>query len=413
MAILFAGCASLERAPGTTTPVATHSLPATAVATCPAAPAAPACPVCPACPAVKPEPPATKVPILAPVSFSELAGWQTDDLAAAWSAFRSSCHALRFQPAWKGACGEAAKLNSTPGSVAVRRFFETHFLPYRAASPDGNVTGLATGYYEPLLKGSRTRKSPYIHPLYAPPDDLLVVDLAGINPELRNMRLRGRLEGRRVVPYWTRGEISQGAGGASGREVVWVDEPVEAFFLEVQGSGRIQLDSGETIRLSYADQNGHPYQSIGRWLIDQGELKASEASMQGIKAWARANPSRLRELLDRNPSYVFFQEKPVGDPQAGPAGAQGIPLTPGRSIAVDPRFIPLGAPVMLSTTMPNSEVPLERLVVAQDTGGAIRGAVRADFFWGFGSEAGELAGRMRQSLKMWVLLPKGYPLPAN
>ena len=199
----------------------------------------------------------------------------------------------------------------------------------------------------------------------------------------------------------------------AGKELLWVNDPIEAFFLEVQGSGRVELDSGETIRVNYADQNGHPYQSIGRWLIDHGEIKADQASMQGIKAWARANPARLKELLGQNPSYVFFREQAVGDPALGPLGAQGVALTPERSIAIDPAFIPLGAPVFMATTFPNSDQPLERLVVAQDTGGAIRGPVRADYFWGFGADAGALAGRMRQSLKMWVLLPKDFPVPSR
>jgi membrane-bound lytic murein transglycosylase A len=185
-----------------------------------------------------------------------------------------------------------------------------------------------------------------------------------------------------------------------------VDDPVEAFFLQIQGSGRVRLENGEVVRLGYADQNGHPYQSVGRYLIERGELQPGEASMQAIQAWAAAHPGRLAELLNQNPSYVFFREIPALDAAAGPIGALGIPLTPQRSIAVDPRYVPLGAPVFLATTWPNSDTPLNRLVVAQDTGGAIRGPVRADFFWGFGAEAGAQAGRMRQQGKMWVLLPK-------
>ena len=415
-------------------------------------PAPVACPACAACPAPKPEPlPAAKVPVFEAVAFNTLPGWTEDNLAAAWGAFRASCQALRFQAPWRNACAEAAKLNPTdnaanfgtggggnsgggtggtsgggtggasgasgsnsvPDTATVRAYFESQFIAYRVATPEGSTQGLATGYYEPLLRGSRSRQGPYLHALYAPPDDLLVIDLVSVNPDLKNMRLRGRIEGRRVVPYWSRAEIERGAAPVSGKEIVWVDDAIEAFFLEVQGSGRIRLDSGETLRLNYSDQNGHPYQSIGRWLLDRGELKPGEASMQGIKAWALANPHRLQELLSQNPSYVFFREQPVGDPAAGPIGAQGLPLTPERSIAVDPKFIPLGAPVFLATTMPNSDARLERLAVAQDTGGAIRGPVRADYFWGFGGAAGALAGRMRQPLRLWVLLPKGFPIPAN
>ncbi|MBM3346088.1 MAG: transglycosylase [Betaproteobacteria bacterium] len=390
-----------------------------AVAQCPAPAAAPTrlqCPACPVCPPPKPEPPLVKVPVFEAVGFDALPGWSTDNLAAAWGAFRASCHALRFQALWQSACNEAAKLapgTATPELTAVRAYFESRFVAYRLSTPQGNTQGLATGYYEPLLRGSRTRRAPYLHALYAPPEDLLVIDLISVNPDLRNMRLRGRVEGRRVVPYWSRAEIERGMAPVAGKELVWVDDHVEAFFLEVQGSGRIQLDSGETLRLNYADQNGHPYQSIGRWLLDRGELRPGEATMQGIKAWALANPTRVEELLAQNPSYVFFRELQVSDPSIGPPGAQGVPLTPERSIAVDPRYTPLGAPVFLATTYPNSEARLERLVIAQDTGGAIRGPVRADYFWGFGAEAGALAGRMRQPLRMWVLLPKGFPLPAN
>jgi membrane-bound lytic murein transglycosylase A len=377
------------------------------VAKAPVCPAAAPCPVCPVCPEVRPEPP--KVPTLSPASFDELPGWRDDDLGQVWGAFRASCRALRFREHWRAVC-ERANGMEAPDAAAIRAFLETSFVPYRVANGDGATQGLVTGYYEPRLRGSRARRTPYLHPLYAPPEDLLVIDLAAVAPETKNMRLRGRLDGRRVVPYFSRAEIENGvATQVNGKEIVYVDDPIEAFFLQIQGSGRVRLDSGEELRIGYADQNGHAYQSIGRYLIDKGELTPGEASMQGIQAWARANPARLGELLNQNPSYVFFRELPPAD--SGPIGALGVPLTAERSIAVDPRFVPLGAPVYLATTRPNSDVPLERLVIAQDTGGAIRGAVRADFFWGTGPEAGALAGRMRQQGRMWVLLPKEMPPP--
>ncbi|MCX7892102.1 MAG: MltA domain-containing protein [Burkholderiales bacterium] len=372
------------------------------------APSCPPCPACPACPGVKP--PEARAPTLTAASFAELPGWTADAVGEAWSAFLASCRALRFQPAWQPVCTEAAKVAS-PGDAAVRAFLEANFVPFRIASGDGEVQGLVTGYYEPLLRGSRARRAPFLYPLYAPPDDLLVIDLAAVNPELKGLRLRGRLDGRRVVPYYSRAEIDNGAAPVAGKEIVWVDDPVEAFFLQVQGSGRVRLEDGRFLRVGYADQNGHPYRSIGRWLVESGELPVGEASMQGIQRWARANPQRLGELLNQNPSYVFFRELPDAD--GGPPGALGVPLTPERSIAVDPRHIPLGAPVWLATTRPASDAPLERLVLAQDTGGAIRGAPRADFFWGFGPDAGREAGRMRQQGRMWVLLPRGFPLPGN
>jgi membrane-bound lytic murein transglycosylase A len=376
------------------------------VAQAPACPAAAPCPVCPVCPEARPEPP--KVPTLSPASFDDLPGWRDDDLAQAWGAFRASCRALRFREYWRATCERASGMEA-PDAAAVRAFLESNFVPYRVANTDGATQGLVTGYYEPRLRGSRARRTPYLHPLYAPPDDLLVIDLAAVAPETKNMRLRGRLDGRRVVPYFSRAEIENGTAQVNGKEIVYVDDPIEAFFLQIQGSGRVRLESGEELRIGYADQNGHAYQSIGRYLIDKGELKPGEASMQAIQAWARANPGRLGELLNQNPSYVFFRELPPAD--TGPIGALGVPLTAERSIAVDPRFVPLGTPVYLATTRPNSEAPLERLVMAQDTGGAIRGAVRADFFWGTGPEAGALAGRMRQQGRMWVLLPKEMPVP--
>ena len=386
---------------------------ALALAACAARPPAPVaqacpepkpCPVCPVCPGAPEKP---KVPTLEPAPFSALPGWGEDDLAQAWPAFRASCRSLRFREAWREACAQADALTD-PDSSAVRAYFESNFVAYRVANGDGATQGLVTGYYEPRLRGSRERRGPFVHPLYAPPDDLLIIDLASVAPDTKNMRLRGRLDGRRVVPYWSRAEIESGMAPVNGKELVFVDDAIEAFFLQIQGSGRIRLENGDELRIGYADQNGHPYQSIGRYLIDKGELTLGQTSMQGIQAWARANPARVVELLNQNPSYVFFRELPP-NPE-GPIGAQGLPLTAERSIAVDPRFIPLGAPVYLATTRPNSSVPLERLVIAQDTGGAIRGAVRADFFWGTGPDAGLLAGRMRQQGRLWVLLPNAYPV---
>jgi len=392
---VLAGCALQPPAP----PAAAQSCPA-----------AVPCPVCPVCPGVAPELPKAKT--LEAVNWSDLPGWTDDDLQAAWQAFLRGCSRLKARPAWSNSCSLAEQLAPT---ASVRDFFETQFLPYRVANADGSVVGLATGYYEPLLRGSRSKEGSYRYPLYATPADLLTVDLSAINPELKHLRLRGRLEGRRVVPYYPRAEIERGLPSLADKALLWVDDPVDLFFLQIQGSGRIQLPTGEMVRVGYADQNGQPYKSIGRYLVEQGELKLEQASMQGIKDWGAANPAKLDALLDQNPSYVFFRELPQtsgtrGPDADGPVGALGVALTPGRSIAVDPRYIPLGAPVFLATTWPGSTQPLARLMLAQDTGGAIRGAVRADYFWGFGDAAGAQAGRMRQSASMWVLLPLGYPL---
>jgi membrane-bound lytic murein transglycosylase A len=286
----------------------------------------------------------------------------------------------------------------------VRRYFEEWFSPWRVTASDGSMHGLVTGYYEPLLTGARQAGKGRF-PVYAVPDDLLTIDLGSVYPELKSMRLRGRLVGNKVVPYWSRTEIEQGQAPLAGKALAWVDDPIELFFLQIQGSGRIRLEDGSLLRVGYADQNGHPYKSIGKWLIDQGELQASEASMQGIQAWARANPNKLDTLLNTNPSYVFFRILP--NAEGGPIGALGVPLTDRASVAIDPRHLPLGAPLYLATTRPNSLQPLNRLVMAQDTGGAIRGPMRIDYFWGFGPEAGALAGRMKQEGEVWLLWPKG------
>lgn len=355
-----------------------------------------------------PEKPPAPLSALRASSWDAITGWRDDNPQLAWSAFITSCSALKNQPAWQSVCAVAAAL-SEPSREMLQRFFESSFTPYQVVNPDGSDSGLITGYYEPLLYGSRTRSPRYRYPVYGIPDDLLVIDLGELYPELKNMRLRGRLDGRRVVPYFNRAQIESGAAPVAGKEIAWVEDAVELFFLQIQGSGRIKLDSGETIRLGYADQNGHPYRSLGRLLIDRGELPLEKTSMQGIKAWAKQHPEKLQEALNTNSSYVFFREMRADLP--GPLGALGVPLTARRSIAVDTRYIPLGAPVFLATTFPNSLQSLNSLMFAQDTGGAIRGAVRADFFWGFGDEAAALAGRMRQSGKMWVLLPNDYPLP--
>lgn len=347
--------------------------------------------------------PPVAAPRLVERPFSDLPGWTADDLTAGLRAFVNGCRALSAQARWATVCA-AASGDALSDADHARAFLETYFVPYEVAAADGRAEGLLTGYYEPLLHGSRLPTARYRYPLYAPPDDLITVDLSSVVPETKHMRLKGRLNGRKLVPYWTRAEIDSGQASLAGRELLWVDDPVELFFLQIQGSGRIQLPDGETIRVGYADQNGQPYRSIGKLLVERGELRLDQASMQGIKAWGESHPDRLRALLDENPSFVFFRELPGSD--TGPPGSLGVPLTAGRSIAVDPSVVPLGAPVYIASTTPGDEMPLDRLVAAQDTGGAIKGSVRADFFWGFGDRAETMAGKMHQPLRMWVLLPK-------
>ena len=355
----------------------------------------------------KPEPTA---PSLQMSDWNALPGWQDDNPATAWEAFLQSCSGLKNQIAWQQVCKMGQDIQQ-PDSRSLRLFFEQNFTPYLATNPDGTTQGLITGYYEPLLKGSRTRSAKYRFPLYGVPGDMLTIELADIYPELKGMRLRGRLQGNKVIPYYSRADIENVQSPLKGTEILWVDDAIDLFFMQVQGSGRVKLENGESVRIGYADQNGFPYKSIGKVLVERGDLPLEKASAQGIKDWTLKNPGKISELLNSNASYVFFREMP--NSQNGPTGALGVPLTAGRSIAVDPRSIPLGAPVFLSTTWPNSEKPLSRLMMAQDTGGAIKGGVRADFFWGFGHEAGAFAGRMRQKGQLWVLLPKGYPVKAN
>lgn len=316
---------------------------------------------------------------LQPSVWAEVAGWDSDDMRAAWPALQSGCQALKRRAEWARPCAEALMFDAGD-AAAVRRFFETHFVPHRVVNSDGTNTGLVTGYYEPVLRGSRTRQGVYQVPLHTVP------------PTLRG----------RALP--ARGELLR-LSALRSAELVYVDDAVEAAFLQIQGSGRIQLAEGGVMRVGYAGTNEQPFRSFGRWLLDRGEITPAQATMQGIKAWARANPSRVEEMLNVNPRYVFFRELPPTN--EGPIGALGVPLTAERSIAVDPKFIPLGAPVFLSTTRPLSNEPIRRLMFAQDTGTAIRGAVRADFYWGSGDAAGEQAGRMKQTGQMWVLKPRG------
>jgi membrane-bound lytic murein transglycosylase A len=266
-----------------------------------------------------------------------------------------------------------------------------------------------TGYYEPKIYGNFNKTARFRYPLYAVPDDLLTIDLGSAYPQLKDLRLRGRLQGKRVVPYYNRAEIDAKndllSSTFTARELCWVDNAVELFFLQIQGSGRVELPDGKMIKIGYADQNGFPYVSIGKKLVEMGELKLEEASMQGIKKWGEKNPAKLPALLAQNPSYVFFRELP--DSLTAPLGSLGVPLTGEYSLAIDPRSIPLGAPVFLATTQPNDNAPLNRLMLAQDTGGAIKGAVRADFFWGFGDYAAAQSGKMKQQGRLWVLFPKG------
>lgn len=381
-ALLLAGCA-------TNAPVS-------------APPAAPQAAVCNCLPPPEVIPPKPAEKPLQAANWSDLPGWGADDLSPAFDAFVASCAVLDRQTMWADVCASARGADRSD----LRAWFETQLQPWQLVNPDGGRDGLITGYYEPIIKGSRRKDKTYRYPVFGVPDDLITVDLSDAYPELKNMRLRGRLEGKKLVPYYSRADWVRQESKRADDAILWVNDPIDLFFLQIQGSGQVEFRDGQRIRISYADQNGYPYRPVGRWLAEQGEMKIEQTSMQGIKTWAAAHPKRLQELLNVNPSMVFFRELPVEG--SGPPGALSVPLTPERSIAVDPRVTPLGSPVWLATTRPSSNDPLQRLMLAQDSGGAIRGPVRADFYWGSGPEAGALAGMMKQKGQMWVLLPKAY-----
>jgi membrane-bound lytic murein transglycosylase A len=371
------------------------------------------------------QPAAPPTATLTRVEFAELPGWGDDDPREALRAFQRSCERFATLPpdepvgghAWAGparhwvaACTEAAAVADDP--QRARSFLEARFTAWSVAEGT-RPEGLITGYYEPRLRGSRRPVPPFLTPLLRRPDDLIEVDLAAFSEDLRGRRIAGRVEGGRLVPYPDRAEIENGALDGRGLELAWVDDPVDRFFLEIQGSGRVLLDDGQELRVGYAAQNGRPYRAIGRDLVAMGAIPKDQVSMQSIRRWLEANPERARAIMHRNPSFVFFTELEGLAPEDGPLGALGVPLTAGRSLAVDRRHLPLGALLWLETTLPGAgePTPLRRLVVAQDVGGAITGVVRGDLFVGTGDEAGEVAGRMRQTGRLWILVPNPSPEP--
>jgi membrane-bound lytic murein transglycosylase A len=378
--------------------------------------------------ACAPKPPPAPPIAFRPASFAELPGYATDRMAEALPALTRSC--TRMTPRnergldshdrygsgddWKAFCTAAAALPPAD-ERGLRRLIEAELQPVLVLG-DGKAEGLFTGYYEPLVRGSRHQSPPgkgrYTVPLYRQPPDLVQVDLGEFRDSLKGQRIAGRVQDGRLRPYDDRSRIEAGALSGRNLELVWLDDAADAFFLQVQGSGLVQLENGQRLRLGFAAQNGHPYVAIGRVMIDRGTLARDDVSMQAIRAWLRANPMAAPELLRQNPSYVFFRElPPPKDELDGPPGAQGVALVPGRSLAVDRSFHALGLPLWLDATRPsntgNGETVLfQRLMVAQDTGGAIRGAVRGDVFWGAGPQAETIAGRMKHPGRFWLLLPR-------
>lgn len=354
------------------------------------------------------------------VSFDALPGWSADDQAAALAAFRRSCARLIGQPDerrtqagslillgadWKAPCAAAASLrDASPGDA--RAFFEAWFQAFAAHGPKGD-DGLFTGYFEMEIAGAREPRDGFRTALYRLPDDHVSVDLGAFDPALKGRRVVGRVNGHRLVPYHTRGAIQNGALNGRALEMLWLENPVDLYMLQIQGAGRVRLRDGSMLRVGFAGDNGHDYASIGRELIRRGELPKGGVTWPAIRDWIDRNPEKAPTLFAANPRYIFFRIINGLPADAGPVGAQGVPLTAGRSLAIDNRHVPLGLPVWLDTVWPNEPGrPLRRLVVAQDTGSAIKGEVRGDVFWGTGADALALAGRMKSRGRYYLLLPK-------
>ena len=354
-------------------------------------------------PAPAPAPP-QPIATYAPANWDDLPKVSDSDLQAGFQAWRSACQRLAKDLVWGATCAAAQPIETTP--LAIREFLKQHLQVYSLRSAEKGQHGLITGYYEPVYPGSLKADAGHPVPVYGVPADMISVQLDSLYPELKGKRLRGRLDGQVLRPYDDAATI--GRQGIDAPVIAWLRDPMDLQFLQIQGSGRLQLDSGRQLRIGYADQNGHPYRPIGRWLVEQNLLKKEEVSMGRIRDWASANPQRVPELLASNPSYVFFSLRP--DSNEGPRGSLNVPLTAGYSVAIDRKVIPLGSLLWLSTTRPDGS-PVIRPVAAQDTGGAIAGEVRADLFWGTGEAAGELAGSMKQEGQVWLLWPKGAQLP--
>jgi len=337
-------------------------------------------------------------PRLALVSFDDLPGWQNADLKPALAAFRQSCAVIVRKPAdepigdYAGTAGEWQKV-CAQASGEARAFFEKNFTPYRLPGE-----GLFTGYYEPEIHGSRLRHDIFQTPVYGLPADLIRADLGQFSSQFKGEHIAGRLEGRRLVPYPDRAQIDA-HGLASAKILFWCDDPVALFFLQIQGSGRVRFENGEVARIQYAGENGRPYTAIGRVLVTSGRLARNDVSLQSIRGWLKTNPRLAQAVMEADQSFVFFQEAPIGDPRLGSPGVEHVPLTPLGSMAIDLRQNALGAPYYVATD------PLHALLIAQDTGGAIRGQVRGDIFFGFGPRAETDAGGMKAQGRLYVLLP--------
>jgi len=333
------------------------------------------------------------------VEMNELDGFDTDNLTKALDVFLKDCQARRQNSKLKNVCLEAKKDIYTKNP---KKFFTENFTAYQLLSDKEDKEGLITGYYEPLLQGSLYRTKEFKYPVYARPKNLYTVDLSSAYPELAKYRLRGKIKGNKIVPYDTREEIEKSDYKKNPylKPICFVDDKIDLFFLQIQGSGKVQLQNGKIINIGYAGQNGRPYYSIGRKLIEIGAIERDVVSLQSIRKWLIENPEKLDEILNLNQSYVFFTEN-----KKTATGSLGTQLTANRNLAVDKKSIPLGFPVFIKTTNPLTEEPITQLMVAADTGGAIKGKIRADFFFGNGEQARELAGKMKQKGELFIFIP--------
>jgi membrane-bound lytic murein transglycosylase A len=325
------------------------------------------------------------------VAFEDINGFYEDDLRLAFETFKKDCIRAKRYNLFKSICQKAESFTN------ASQFFSENFTPYELYNNNGTNNGLITGYYEPLLHGSRTKSEKYRYPIYKTPKDMLMIDLSSSYPELKKYRLRGKLVNGKIVAYDDRKALNKRDDLEA---IVYVDDEIDLFFLQIQGSGKVQLDSGELINVGYSNQNGHKYFAIGRALLKEGVLKKTGVSLQGIKKYLKQNPHRVEEILNKNRSYIFFTEN-----KKTATGALGTQLTAGRNLAVDRRYIPLGMPVFINTKSSVSQEKIDRLMVAADVGGAIKGEIRADFFFGNGANAELQAGGMKERGKLTILVP--------
>ncbi|SDG23946.1 membrane-bound lytic murein transglycosylase A [Limimonas halophila] len=344
-----------------------------------------------------------------------LPGWTDDGVAEALPALRRSCDALLNKPdtqavgpdgiagtvkAWRAPCAALAGVDAGD-HAGVRRVLREHFAAYAVRGREGRK-GTFTGYYSATLDAAREKRGPYEHPIYREPDDLITARLGRFRADLNGERIVGRVKDGALVPYFDRAAIKNGALAGRDLAFLYADDPIDVFFLHIQGSGVARLPNGERQRVGYAASNGHDFTGIGSYLLENDMIPPSQGSMQGIRTWLKAHPAKAERVMNENARFIFFQ--PLDGP--GPIGSQGVPLTDGRSLAVDPDRLPLGAPVWVATKQPTANAPLRRLMVAQDTGKAIQGTVRGDIYFGTGDDALAKAGRMKRQGRLWLLLPK-------